>query len=368
LPAAAFAIYCIWMRDRQRWRTLHLWRGAIVLACMTAPWMISMQLRVPEFFDFFVVREHFLRYLTPISERSQPWWFFIPLLLVGTLPWSIIVLRPLFTGWRDCNTQHQFSDKGLLWISAVLIFLFFSASHSKLVPYILPMVPLLWILAADTRHDLAKDVLRSSTLSLLLAVCGAVALTWVLVKQPVKAHVVLSMRGYLGAIVVLIAAGAIAGLWTYRHSAKRAMLALGATWMLAAAVLEMGPTAINNLYSTKEVARTLVANGANTAPVFSVDTYDQTLTFYLGHPVRLVRYGGELDFGIARDPAHFIATLNDFIELWSATPKAFAVVRPSTYDELVKLGVPMRLLTKNSNMVAVAKPPRRRDALHHTPS
>jgi 4-amino-4-deoxy-L-arabinose transferase-like glycosyltransferase len=355
LPAAAFVVYCMWTRDWQRWRTLHPVRGVLLLAITTAPWMIAIQLRVPDFFDFFIVREHFLRYLTPIAERTQPWWFFIPLLLVGTLPWCGALLRPLFTEWRASVTHSRFSDTRLLWVSAVAIFLFFSASHSKLVPYILPMVPLLWVLASGAQRDPTSSMRRSAIVSLVLAAAGALALGWILVKQPAGAHVVLSIAGYLSVIVALIAVGSIAALVLRASSAKNAMIALGSAWMVAATVLELGPAPINDLYSAKELARTLTENGADAAPVFSVDTYDQTLTFYLGHPVRLVRYHGELDFGIARAPELFVPTLDDFLTIWHATPHAFAVMHPKTYEELRHRETPMRLLAKSSNLVAVAR-------------
>jgi len=40
------------------------------------------------FLQFFFVHEHFARYLTPISDRQEPWWFFGWVFLAGTVPWT----------------------------------------------------------------------------------------------------------------------------------------------------------------------------------------------------------------------------------------------------------------------------------------
>jgi 4-amino-4-deoxy-L-arabinose transferase-like glycosyltransferase len=355
LPAGAFVLYCVRNRDWRRWRSLHLVRGAIVLTLLIAPWMIAMQRRVPEFFDFFVVREHFLRYLTPIARRTEPWWFFIPLLIVGTMPWTGLLFKALFTAKRRFDVNTKFSDRDLLWISAVAIFLFFSVSNSKLVPYILPMAPLLWVLACDSSEDETKDMRASAVGSLLFAMCSAIAVGYLSYKETNLARIVIALRPHLIGVLGLIAVGSITALLLGKHSAQKALVALGVGWMLAALLLELGPTAINNLYSAKDLSHSLLERGAGSATVYSVETYDQTLTFYLGHPVKLVRYRGELDFGISRDAQNYIPTLEQFIRLWEASSDAFAVMRPGTYDELRTLNVTMSIVARDANYIAVSR-------------
>jgi hypothetical protein len=218
------------------------------------------------------------------------------------------------------------------------------------------MMPLLWVLAADSNRT--DQMLWSAVTSLLFAGALIVALLWFHLSTTHAANVVASMHGYLIGIAALITTGAISAIGTLRlraHSTKRALVMMGAGWMLAATLLELGPAAINNMYSAKELAHALTQRGANT-PVFSVDMYDQTLAFYLGHPVTLVRYRGELEFGISLDSANYIATLDEFVQSWDLTPRAFAVMKPRTYDELKRLGVAMNIIARDANYIAVAKP------------
>src|SRR5438270_3806280 len=81
-------------------------------------------------------------------------WFFIPCLLAGALPWSVLVLA----GWRR-SLRLRGADRRIdparlylaLWIALPLVL--FSLSHSKRPQYILPLLPAVAILAAKVWID-----------------------------------------------------------------------------------------------------------------------------------------------------------------------------------------------------------------------
>ncbi len=126
------------------------------------PWLILIQRRLPQFFQFFFIREHLLRFLTKIEDRYHPWWWFIPILLAGVLPWLLPALRSLGAAWRDRDSQTGFNLRRFAWVWCVVIFVFFSASHSKLLPYILPMFPALALLMATTPLSRLNADLRAT--------------------------------------------------------------------------------------------------------------------------------------------------------------------------------------------------------------
>jgi hypothetical protein len=76
-------------------------------------------------------------------------------------------------------------------------------------------------------------------------------------------------------------------------------------------------------------------------PVYSVRTYDQSLTYYLRRPVTLVEYRGELAFGQTLEPSRAIATLAAFTPVWQGSDQALAVVQRKTYDQMLAEGFPM---------------------------
>ncbi|HEY7240033.1 MAG TPA: glycosyltransferase family 39 protein, partial [Burkholderiales bacterium] len=88
LPGMALAIYVAIERDWRLLRELEWGRGLALFTALAAPWFILVQLRNPEFFDFFVLHEHFARYALPGHHRPGPWWYFAAVLLVGMMPWT----------------------------------------------------------------------------------------------------------------------------------------------------------------------------------------------------------------------------------------------------------------------------------------
>lgn len=168
-----------------RWKLLGEMRiptGLALFLALAAPWFVAVSLRNPEFARFFFIHEHFERFTSTVHGRYQPFWFFLPVLAATLLPWSFFIPGALKRAWRD--RHHDDSQAGLyLLIWTVLIFLFFSKSNSKLVPYILPIFPPLAILIAN-RIDRVLDgqgrelKLASILLGMTLTILGVTALAY----------------------------------------------------------------------------------------------------------------------------------------------------------------------------------------------
>lgn len=142
----------------KRWKLLaemRLATGLLLFLAVTIPWFVAVSLRNPEFARFFFIHEHFERFTSTVHGRYQPVWFFLPVLLGTMLPWSFFIPGALVRTWR--NRHHEEFQAGLyllIWIA--VIFLFFSKSGSKLVPYILPIFPPLAILIAHRISSLME--------------------------------------------------------------------------------------------------------------------------------------------------------------------------------------------------------------------
>ena len=149
LPGGAIVV---WTLVTGRWRTLQrvFSPGPLVLfLALAVPWHVAMALRHPDFLQFYFVHEHFQRFATTEHRRTGPAVYFLPVLVAGFLPWTAFFGRfreswPGFTrgAWRARSTE------AFLWIWALLVFAFFSASKSKLIPYVLPIWPALSVLLA----------------------------------------------------------------------------------------------------------------------------------------------------------------------------------------------------------------------------
>ncbi|UHL62653.1 glycosyltransferase family 39 protein [Paralcaligenes sp. KSB-10] len=142
-------IIFFWLLGRRRYdslrRLFHLPAIGVFLL-VSLPWMILMQVRYPGFFDYYIIYQHFERFLETGFNNPHPFWFYVPVLVVLSLPWSLQL-------WRVANKAYWKNPahgalRGLMvsWLLVVLIF--FSLPASKLVGYILPLlIPFAFFLA-----------------------------------------------------------------------------------------------------------------------------------------------------------------------------------------------------------------------------
>jgi len=364
IPAVSMVLYSLLQRDFQLYDRLVLRWGLPLFVALAAPWFVLATRANAAFFEFFFVREHFERYLTTVEHRVQPWWFFIPVLAIGLLPWIGPAVASLAADGRQHVALGRFDPVRLLWVWCVFILVFFSLSESKLVPYILPAVPALVLLCA--RHEprarprmlaagLALTLLMALALGLMLAVAARADLPHGIHPRGTLAMTA-AFAGPLSLLAVSLAAGAAIAGWQWRngrHTPALAALCLG--WCVGSGALLAGGAPGDALFSDRELAATLQRQAGSSTPVFSVGDYQQTLPFYLRRTVTLVAYRGELDLGLSQEPQLGIDTLNEFEARWSRLPEGFAVMPPATFAALTAAGLPMRLVARGGNSLLVSR-------------
>jgi|HubBroStandDraft_5_1064220.scaffolds.fasta_scaffold49366_2 4-amino-4-deoxy-L-arabinose transferase-like glycosyltransferase len=122
---------------RTRWTML---AGCILVA---APWHLLVWLRNGSAFwqDYFW-KQQVLRFFSPELQHGQPFWFYLPVILLGLFPWTPLVAL-IFR-------RKTFDDVRVRFLLAWLLFalVFFSASRNKLPGYVLPLLPPLAIVLA----------------------------------------------------------------------------------------------------------------------------------------------------------------------------------------------------------------------------
>lgn len=134
-----------WAVFTKRWhdalRLLH--PAAIAAFCVTAlPWYILCAHRNPDFFRVFIIEHNFKRFLTPEFQHIQPFWYYLPILLVAFLPWIALVAWAIYSESLERFRTKHIQPLSLLFVSySVFCLLFFSVSKSKLPGYILPSIP-----------------------------------------------------------------------------------------------------------------------------------------------------------------------------------------------------------------------------------
>jgi len=304
------------------WRALIQPWSWVFLALITLPWFVYVQWRYPEFFRFFILEQHFGRFLTP-AIHPEPLYYYGPLLLGLLLPWTWLLPWALKdrSRWRD-------PDYRFLVIWAAVIVVFFSLSRGKLVPYILPALLPLALLLGDSltrltgvgRLSFNSLVLKGSLVVWAVTGVALVALClWPpapLVKAMGRAHLA---SAYLLTLSLIWALTPLAAL-IWRHLGA---LLLGA--LLLAALIPLGIDQVSLGRSFKDMGLVLKARAQPGAPLVGVQLYSQGLSFYSGHIFHLMGGRTELDFGERLAPEQGLGLPDK-----GALP-AFAAAQPVTF-------------------------------------
>ncbi len=359
IPGAVLFIACLWRRDFKVMQGMHWVSGLLIFFLLAAPWFVLVSLRNPGFAEFFFVHEHFARYLTRVHRREGAWWYYLPLLVGGLLPWAGGLPWLLRKGdGRAAVRGITVNDLLVVWV--VFIVLFFSASGSKLPSYILPAFPAMGLLFAAQLRRTTTAALRWHLL--LPALVGVLALAastqvgrFVDPETPVEALTPFAVSICVGGVALL--AGTAVAWWnlrTDRVTAAVLSLALGA--LVASTTLMQSHNAFGQFKSAARLSAVLLPEIDADTPVFSVGSYDQTLPFYLRRHVVLVDYVDEFAFGQEHEPGRSLANLDDFVARWQMLPKAAAYMTLGTYTELKQRGLPMRVVFQDFRRTVVVKP------------
>lgn len=372
LPGGALVVYTALTRDFAVWRRLHVVSGLVLYLALTAPWFVAVARANDEFLHFFFVHEHFQRFLTTGHRRPGPWHYFVPIAVVGILPWLTVLAFGARRAWREGpGNAPGFSWQRFALVWAAFVFVFFSASGSKLPSYVLPMFPPLALVAGWLL--LALDVRTLRRLLLPQVVVGGLLLAAVLVGYDrvaprfatpfLPAAVLLAFGPWVKAFAAIAVAGGLGALVALRTAAERPTGRFWAVALLALSLLAgtqlaiAGFDAFSTMRSSSAILRTAQtpAPFAPDAPVYQVEMYDQTVPFYLARTTRLVAWRDELALGIDAEPAKQLPATDAWITEWRALARGYALMPPETHARLVALGVPMRELARDPRRVVVSR-------------
>ncbi|MFZ5449221.1 MAG: glycosyltransferase family 39 protein [Thermodesulfobacteriota bacterium] len=309
------------------WRSLINIRGWLLLALLTLPWFIAVQWRYPEFFRFFILEHHLLRFLTP-AIHPEPVYYYVPILLGLLLPWTWLL--PWTLGRKN---PWQDPDERFLLIWAAVIVVFFSLSRGKLVPYILPALLPLALVVGNSLVELAGPG-RLSFNSRVLKTCltiwaiTGVALVALNFWPPEPLTRALSRAGLASPYLLIVCL-----IWTLTPLAALLWRHLGALLLgalLLSALVPLGIDQVSRGRSFRDLGLVLKREWRPDAALVGVQLYSQGLSFYSGHIFHLMGCRTELDFGERLAPEKGLCLAD------KASLPAFTATRPVTFFFLKK--------------------------------
>ncbi|WP_194286350.1 glycosyltransferase family 39 protein [Rhodocyclus gracilis] len=359
LCGGTLVVYSLLARDFSPWRRLELLRGIPLFLLLVTPWFVAVSLANPEFFHFFFIHEHFERFLTKAHGRYQPAWYFFAVLLLGALPWTLMLLQGWLGAWFR-ERRGGFQPQRFLVVWAWVILLFFSASSSKLPSYILPMVPALAML---TGVWLARVERRALLVHMLVVVVVALVALYFApsivdnadAETPLEMMSAYARWATVAAYVLL--AGAVGGtLLVAWRRLEAGILLLSLAGLLSLTIVIQGHENFGYSNSSYHLAQDVKPVLPPDVPFYSVGMYEQTLPYYLKRTLTLVNYRDELSFGIDQQPELWVPSFEEFRTRWIAGGDAFAVMSLSTYTSFVASELPMEVVARDTRRIVVRRP------------
>ena len=312
-PLLAALIIIAFAFLRKEWdilrRTLW-WPGIVLYFAMVLPWFIAVQHQNPTFFREFFLEHNLERFATDRYQHTQPFWYYLVVMLLALMPWTVVAVRALIDGiltsvaeWRSRYSRagkcpptrpgDAFPEFLVLW--ALIPVIFFSFSQSKLPGYILPAIPPITILTGDYLFRRRQPGLNRWLLLGHAAVCAIMTMSILLLPWFV-AHSLVMPPVHALAAAALAAIGAGLLILVVTKGFGVAWLRPATCWILVVLVLfvcGVGPFfGIPGIPATKRVihlldssysARPLAAKLAEVAPA------DETVAVF--HVRRDVEFG-----------------------------------------------------------------------------
>jgi len=352
VTGAVMLLWLVLFGQWKRLRPMHLPTGILLFLAIAAPWHLLVSGRNPGWAHFYLVYEHWERFTSPGHARTAPVWIFVPIVLLGLFPWTGFLLcslqGALAGGWarRRENAEAWFFAT---W--AAFIFLFFSVSQSKLIPYILPVFPPIavlmgrWLavtLASPDAFPMMQRGLRVFGLLcgiLAAALCVAVLRPGI-IHDPLQAA---ALRPYAFVLAAILCVGGIRALIPRNlpgaAKGRGAVVAMTATLVFFFGFLCIARSDIQVAVKpgTRDLAvaaRRLIQPGDR---VYHYRGYFQDFPYYSGRLVGLVDYRDELEVQFL-DPVsrgeRFIDAA-EFRREWAGPGRVFAVARTRDVGELL---------------------------------
>ncbi|MEN6475485.1 MAG: glycosyltransferase family 39 protein [Syntrophaceae bacterium] len=351
LPAVTVMLYIIATRQFKLILQVKPLTGLIVFLLVTVPWFALVCRRNPDFFNFFFINQNLMRYTTTIHERYKPFWYFVPVVIGGFLPWTFLlpeVINQIRKARPPLASEVWFA---IIWFAVT--FLFFVPSQSKLATYVLPcFMPLALLTGYAFRATDRKPGLTFYSAAGLWLILGAALLALPLLASlgplaylshpedlvPVMDHGLAMGATMLGGTILAVLAAR-------KYGSTHGVAALGLTLMI------LGLSFAGD-WDYKRSPQAIVKNLPANAQLCAYGKYFQSSSFYAGRPVFLVGAMGELAFGQSR-PNSLTLTPGEFFRRLQTRKDFFCLTKWDRIQSIRDKVPDIRVVARQGEMVLI---------------
>ncbi len=333
-PFLAMVIVGMFAATQRSWQAIWktLWLPGILLGCAVAlPWYVLVQIRNPQFFRIFILEHNLARFGTNVFHHPEPFWYYIPVTLLGWLPWTVFVIASLIWSVRKLRQRDADALNIFLLIWIVVVVAFFSISQSKLPGYILPAIPPGILLLANYLRE--KIISRPHPVLVGLHAISAASIVFaaLLLRYTLLQHRFIWNGAITAPLIAAIVVAAVIAVFLFKTGFAGLRMATLVPAVVALAIaIRFGAQPLNDRLSARAVSDALAQVSPHNLPVavvlvsreleFGLQFYrDQKIPRYelgqapVGEHLVVARQGFQRAF--ARDvPGRKIVPLGNFPE------------------------------------------------------
>ena len=139
-------------------------KGIFVTIFISSPWyLIQLFSNGKVFWDSFFGYHNLQRYTSVVNNHAEPWWFYLFILILASLPFSIFLIHGIVETFKELiikienrsETTNNLYIFSLCWLISIL--LFFTISATKLPSYWIPAIPAASILISRSAQILSLN-------------------------------------------------------------------------------------------------------------------------------------------------------------------------------------------------------------------
>lgn len=279
--------------------------GILLFLAITLPWYVAVQISNPDFFRVFILEHNLARFGTEVYHHKEAFWYYLPVSLLGLIPWTIFVSAALLDSIRAwwSERKQSFQPENALNVFLVIWLVvpgfFFSLSQSKLPGYMLPALPAGTLLLAEyvRRHVLQADPRPDY----LLIICHSIVAAFPLIPALMLNYIVLQHRlpwgsalGISSALAAALAVGMIVTLRTQPGLRMLRFVTLIPVVLCLAAVLRNAAPTLDAVLSARPLVNQIDRMGNKRLPIAGFRLSRETeygLEFYRNQIIARYNWG-----------------------------------------------------------------------------
>lgn len=308
LPTLVIGLFLLSQGELKRLKEME-WRwGAMVFSLIALPWYVMVSLRDGDFASYYFLHKNLGYFFSSKVEHHEPFYFYIPMLLMPFFPWSCFLpsalIRSFPRGLRAVRGEKKEDLFLFIWFSA--IFVFFSLASSKMATYLLPLYPpaallvgRLWQAGLEgSSQEPPSKGLAYSTLAYSIAILGLALGSAIYLPLRFRSFPPLY---FLPSALVMIGAGVAAYIWFFREKKRKAaFLSIGAmvVLLMVSCVHWVFPP-LNPYRSTKGLSLQLASLLEPGEELVFFGNLKESVLFYTDRRARVIREKEDLFYYLA---------------------------------------------------------------------